>query len=99
LSFKSREKRRRRKLEGRIAVSKARANRTGETARRWFLTLARKPGRFDCCGDRFERGGELVYRHEPRSTLCVRCASKHPEASKARPSIRWERAHRVPRAS
>jgi hypothetical protein len=84
-------------LEGRLADAGARKNRTEETARRWFLTLAKKPGRFDCCGDRFDRGAEVVYRHEPRSVHCQRCADR--AGLRYRPSIRWERARRVPRAA
>lgn len=99
MSFKSREKRRRGKLESKIASARARTNRTEETARRWFLTLARKPGRCSCCGDRFERGAEVVYRHEPREVRCLRCASRLEDSRGFRPSLRWERAKRVPRAA
>lgn len=60
LSFKSREKRRRSRLENKLAVTKARSNRSTETAGRWFLTLAQKPGRYSCCGTRFARGAEIV---------------------------------------
>jgi hypothetical protein len=93
MSFKSREKKRRYKA----AVNKSKRAHAPETARRWFLTLAKKPGRFDCCGDRFERGGEVVYRHEPRAVRCLRCADRDPEC-RYRPSLRWERARRVPKA-
>jgi hypothetical protein len=78
-----------------LAAAGARKKRTEETARRWFLTLAKKPGRFDCCGDRFERGGEVVYRHEPRAVRCVRCADRG--GVKYRLSLRYERARRAPR--
>ena len=91
MSYESRRKKRRYK---RLERSQRRAP---ETARRWFLTLAKKPGRFACCGDRFDRGAELVYRHEPMTTLCVRCASDDPEARRARPPPRWERAKRTPK--
>ena len=79
VSFKSREKKRRYKA----AVKKSKRAHAPETARRWFLTLAKKPGRFDCCGDRFGRGAEVVYRHEPREVRCVRCADR--EGVKYRP--------------
>jgi hypothetical protein len=92
LSFKSREKRRRHKLANQLATAGARKNRTGETASRWFLTLARKPGKFACCGDHFDRGAEIIYRHEPREVRCLRCADR--ERVPYRPSIRWERANR-----
>jgi hypothetical protein len=99
LSFKSREKRRRRNLEGKLATAGARRNRTEETARRWYLTLAKAPGKCACCGDRFERGAEIVYRHEPRETRCVRCASRLEDSRGFRASIRWERSKRMPRAA
>jgi hypothetical protein len=91
MSYQSRVKKRRHKRIER------QARRAPETARRWFLTLAKKPGRFDCCGDRLERGAEIVYRHEPREVRCLRCADRDPEC-RNRPSLRWERAKRVPRA-
>jgi hypothetical protein len=88
MSYESRKKKRAyKKIEAR-----ARSRRTEETARRFFLTLAKKPGKFGCCGKRFERGGEIVFRYEPRSVRCVECASKDPESNGFTPSIRWERA-------
>ena len=94
MSYASRQKKRRHKR----IEAKARQRRSPESARRWFLTLAKKPGKFGCCGDRFERGAEIVYRHEPREVRCVGCADRDPECS-YRPSLRWERAKRVPRAA
>jgi hypothetical protein len=91
VSYQSRAKKRKYK---RIERQRKRAP---ETAGRWFLTLAKKPGRFGCCGDRFERGAEIVYRHEPREVRCQRCADR--EGVKYRLSLRWERSRRVPRAA
>jgi hypothetical protein len=99
VSFNSRERRRRRKLEDKKATAGARRNRAPETARRWFLTLARTGGRCACCDGRFVKGAEIVYRHEPRETRCVRCASRLEDSKGFRPSIRWERANRVPKAA
>jgi hypothetical protein len=90
VSFQSRQKKRRYK---RIEAKSRQARRAPETARRWFLTLAKKPGRCSRCGDGFERGAEIVYRHEPREVRCLRCAGRDPEI-RFRPSIRWERARR-----
>jgi hypothetical protein len=87
VSYESRKKKR--QYKGIEADTKRR--RTPESARRWFLTLAKKPGKFECCGKRFEHGAEIVYRHEPREVRCVRCADRDPEC-RYRPSIRWERA-------
>jgi hypothetical protein len=89
VSFQSRQKKRKYK-----AAVKQSKRRSPETARRWFLTLAKKPGRFSCCGAGFDRGVEIVYRHEPREVRCLRCADRDPEC-RYRPSIRWERAKRA----
>lgn len=90
MSYESRQKKRRHKR----IEAKARQNRSPESAR-WFLTLAKAPGKFSCCGDSFERGAEIVYRHEPREVRCVSCAERDPESKGYRPSIRWERKQRV----
>jgi hypothetical protein len=91
MSYESRQKKRRHKR----VEAKARQRRSPESARRWFLTLAKKPGRFTCCGAGFDRGAEIVYRHEPREVRCVSCAESDPESKGYRPSIRWERKQRV----
>jgi hypothetical protein len=91
MSYESRQKRRRHKR----IEAKARQRRSPESAKRWFLTLAKQSGRFGCCGRRFERGAEIVYRHEPREVRCARCADRDPESSGYRPSLRWERKQRV----
>jgi hypothetical protein len=91
MSYESRQKKRRHKR----VEAKAMQRRSPESARRWFLTLAKKSGRFACCGRRFERGGEIVYRHEPREVRCVRCADRLEDSRGYRPSIRWERARRA----
>jgi ribosomal protein S27E len=88
VSYESRRKKRRYKR----IEAEAKRRRTPESARRWFLTLAKKPGRFSCCGDCFDRGGEIVYRHESKEIRCVRCASGEPDSKGFRLSIRWERA-------
>ena len=93
MSFQSRQKKR--KYKAAVARSK---RRSPETARRWFLTIARKPGVCASCGDRLVGGAEVVYRHEPRETRCLRCAERLEDSRGFRPSLRWERAKRVPRA-
>lgn len=89
LSYQSRAKKRKYKRVER----KSKQLRTPETAGRWFLTVAKKPGRYMCCGEKFHRGGEIVYRHEPRAIRCVRCAERDPESQKFRTSLRWDRAN------
>lgn len=94
MSFQSREKKRRYKA----AVSKSKRRHAPETAKRWFLTLARKDVQCACCNQLVRRKGEIVYRHEPREVRCLRCADRDPDC-RYRPSIRWERARRVPKAA
>lgn len=84
VSYESRKKKRAYKR------AEARSRRSPETARRWFLTVAKKPGRFACCGRRFDRGAEVVYRHEPREVRCMRCADRDPDV-RYQASMRWER--------
>ena len=90
VSYESRAKKRKYKA----AVKKARRHRWRETARRWFLTLARKDTRCELCATLIHRRREIVYRHEPRAVRCLGCADRDPECS-YRPSIRWERKQRV----
>ena len=93
MSYESRKKKRKYKR----AQAKSRRNRTAETAGRWFLHLAKKPGRFECCGGQFERGGEIVFRYEPREIRCVRCAERLEDSKGYRPSLRWEAMRRQQR--
>lgn len=93
MSFQSRQKKRRYKQ----AVARSKRRHADETAKRWFLTLARKKASCAKCGDVLQAGGEVVYRHEPREVRCVRCASRLEDSKSFRPSLRWERARRSPR--
>jgi hypothetical protein len=90
VSYESRRK------KGAYKRGAAKARRSPETPKRWFLTLAKRPGRCGGCGDRFERGTQFVYRHEDRAVRCLRCADADPEC-RYRASQRWEKARRVPR--
>jgi hypothetical protein len=76
MSYQSRQKKRRHKR----AEAKARKRRTPDTARRWYLTVAKRPGRFDCCRRMFVRGDAIVFRYEPRTVRCLRCAERDPES-------------------
>jgi hypothetical protein len=89
MSYESRQRRRRYKRVER------KAKRTGDTARRWFLTIAKRPGRFDCCRRTFARGDAIVYRHEPKAIRCLRCAELDPESKGYRTSIRYDIARRA----
>jgi hypothetical protein len=76
MSYESRQKKRRHKR----IEQKAKRGRSSETATRWYLTIAKRPGRFDCCRQTFARGDAIVFRYEPRSIRCQRCAELDPES-------------------
>jgi hypothetical protein len=92
VSWQSREKKRRYKR----AVKKAKRTYAEESARRWYLTLAKKKTACACCGRVIGPGGEMVYRHEPREIRCLPCASRDPESKAWRRSLRWEKAKWLP---
>ena len=83
MSYKSREKKRRRKL----AIPKAEGK-----ADRHYLTIVSRPVCCNRCGGSLREGVECVYRHTPREILCLRCADL--EQIYYRPSMRWERSQR-----
>lgn len=68
---------------------------TGDTARGGFLTVAKRPGRFDCCRRTFARGDAIVFRYEPRAVRCQRCAELDPESKGYGTSIRYDNARRA----
>lgn len=83
MSYKTREKNRRRN----IAVANARPK-----ADRHYLTIVSRAGCCNDCGGSLRPGGECIYRFEPREILCKECADgrKIPY----RPSRRWEKHNR-----
>jgi hypothetical protein len=38
------------------------------------LTIVKHSCNCDDCGKRLSKGGDAVYRHEPREIICQRCA-------------------------
>ena len=86
MSFKTREKKRRRK----IATANARAQHRETMAGRHYLTIVSRHACCNSCGGSLRKGRECVYRHEPREILCVECADLR--RLHYRPSLRWERA-------
>jgi hypothetical protein len=86
MSYESRAKKRRYK---RIA---AKQRRSSASAERWFLTLAKKPGRCSRCRIGFERGAEIVYKHVDREVRCLSCGEREPDSKGFRLSLRWERS-------
>jgi hypothetical protein len=96
MSFKSREKKRRRKL----AMANARAKHGETMASRHYLTVVSR----DCCCNRCGaslRAGrdDCVYRHTPREILCLGCATT--QKIRYRLSRRWEqrKEHELQRGS
>ena len=85
MSYKTREKKRRRD----IAVANARPK-----ADRHYLTIVSRAGCCNDCGGSLRPGAECVYRYEPREILCKNCADlrKIPY----RLSKRWEKHNRKP---
>lgn len=58
-------------------------------APRWYRTIVSRDCSCNRCGRALRKGVELVYRHTPRTVLCVACAER--ERLDARPSLRWEK--------
>ena len=81
MSFKSREKKRAKKL----AISKA-----GGYADRYYLTPVSRHGCCNSCGASLRAGrDDCVYRHTPREILCLGCATS--QGIDYRLSRKWER--------
>jgi hypothetical protein len=71
----------------------AESRRKPDTARRWFLTLAKRPGRFDCCGRQFKRDDRILYRHQGHEIRCEGCGTR--DGLPVRRSQRIDRATRA----
>jgi hypothetical protein len=80
VSFKSKQK------KGAIAAAKAKYQ--PATAARWFLTPVVVGCACARCGGVLRKGRDMVYRHAPRTSLCVLCAQDDPTI-RYRPSLRW----------
>ena len=93
MSWRARERRRKKRLA--LRRDKSTARKSGSSKRAWYLTLASSK---TCCARISCRrilgvGSEIVYRHEPMEILCVPCADR--EQVPYRPSVRWERSRKV----
>jgi hypothetical protein len=53
----------------------------------WWLTVASLGGRCESCDALFEKGGDVAYRHDPKSLICVACADGRRIAYS--PSKKW----------
>lgn len=70
MSYKTREKKRRRK----IAIANARAQHGETMAGRHYLTIVSRSACCNGCGGSLRKGRECVYRYRPREILCKNCA-------------------------
>lgn len=88
MSYESRLKKRRYKR----TEAKAKKHRTSQTGSRWFLIVAKHPGRCSVCRTGFARGDDVVYRHDGQLVRCEPCGSSREDSKGFRPSLKWERA-------
>ncbi|MGH2963833.1 MAG: hypothetical protein ACRDMH_00410 [Solirubrobacterales bacterium] len=84
MSFKSREKKRRRK----IGIETARGQHREKIAGRHYLTIVSRAACCNDCGGSLRPGRECVYRFKPREILCTTCAASRK--IRYRLSRRWE---------
>jgi hypothetical protein len=91
MSYKTREKKRAAKNR---AVSATRAKHRSMIAGRHYLTFVKHKTCCARCAGILKAGGEMVYRHTPRESLCRSCAESDP-AVVVRPSERWTRKSRA----
>jgi hypothetical protein len=86
MSFKSREKKRRRKL----AIANGRAKHGVAMAGRHYLAIVSRHCCCNRCGRSLRAGrDDCVYRYTPREILCLNCANT--EKIPYRLSQKWER--------
>jgi hypothetical protein len=88
MSFRSRLKKR----QARIARESGQREQRSKYADRYYLTIVSRSACCNRCGGSLREGAECVYRHTPRTILCVVCADL--ERISYRPSMRWERRKR-----
>lgn len=84
MSYQARQRKRKAKAKKRSIAKNA--------SRNWYLTVVGRDSSCGRCGGRLKRDREMVYRHEPRSMLCVTCAEADGNIH-YRPSQRWEKTH------
>jgi hypothetical protein len=98
VSYKSREKKRRKRVaEGKRREAIRHHHRSETTRARHFLTPVKRNCCCNRCGDALREGrDDCVYRHTPREILCLNCANL--QGIPYRLSIRWEARHRRPKS-
>ncbi|KAA0275383.1 MAG: hypothetical protein EDQ89_00175 [Acidobacteria bacterium] len=91
MSYRSREKKRKRKA----AVGNVRAKHGDVMRSRHYLTMISRNCCCNACGTalRRSRHDEAVYRHEPREILCLSCATERQ--IDYRTSRSWDRKRKA----
>jgi hypothetical protein len=92
MSYKSRERKRRKKA----AQAGAQRAHSDKTRSRYYLTKIERDCRCSSCGWKLRVGGDMVYRKAGPVTLCHPCADRDPLVD-YRPSLRWERVEQTKR--
>lgn len=88
MSFKTRERKRTKRIA--VTAAQTQARRSGSSSARWYLTIVSRDTCCARCAGMLRVGREMVYRATPREALCPLCAELDPTI-RPRPSVRWER--------
>lgn len=85
MSYASREKKRRK----RAAIGNVRTKHGEAMKARHYLTIVQRDCCCNDCGKRLRKGGEAIFRYEPKEIICTGCAERR--GIKYRTSRSWER--------
>jgi hypothetical protein len=89
VSYDTRQKKRTRER----AVNTSRREHAETMKTRWYLTIVGRACACARCGGTLREDAEMIYRNEPRTTLCEPCADRDPDI-RPRPSAKWEERER-----
>lgn len=90
-----RQRQRRRKRHAAQQAAQREARESGSSREKWWLTVCVVATACARCGAMLRAGVELVYRREPRESLCLPCAERDSDVRGSyRPSVQWERKRR-----
>jgi hypothetical protein len=94
VGYRARERKRRQRIaQGR---AQATARRSGTSATGWWLTRCRSKTCCARCAGILAPGAEMIYRREPRESLCVPCADR--AGIQYQPALAWLRGRRGSRS-
>jgi hypothetical protein len=88
MSFKQRERKRKRRAA--VPAAQKEARRSGSASPHWWLTIVIRNASCNRCGGALRMGRPMVYRAVPREVICIDCAERDGVSS--RPSVQWEQA-------